>query len=61
MDYNIVFLDFDGVLNYPGTKEKWKGWMGLADEKLELLRNLIEETGSVIVLTTESFLGTVQK
>ncbi len=49
---NIVFLDFDGVLNCRYTKEKWKGWAGLEDEKIRLLKGLADETGSIIVLTS---------
>lgn len=50
--YNIVFLDFDGVLNCKYTKEQFKGWAGLEDEKLNLLKELVVPTKSIIVLTT---------
>ena len=50
--YNIIFLDFDGVLNSRHTKEKFKGWAGIEDEKVALLKELVESTKSIIVLTT---------
>lgn len=50
--YNVLFLDFDGVLNSKYTKEKWKGWAGLEDQKLILLKELVEDTKSIIVLTS---------
>ena len=50
--YNIIFLDFDGVLNCRNTKTKWKGWAGLEVQKLKLLKVLVDATKSIIVLTT---------
>ncbi len=50
--YNVIFLDFDGVLNSRYTKEKWKGWAGLENQKLKLLKDLVDNTKSIIVLTT---------
>ncbi len=50
--YNIIFLDFDGVLNSKYTKEKWKGWAGIEDEKLQLLKDIVDNTKSIIVLTS---------
>ncbi len=50
--YNIIFLDFDGVLNTRYTMDKWKGWAGLEDSKIRLLKELVDNTKSIIVLTT---------
>ncbi len=50
--YNILFLDFDGVLNSKYTTEKWKGWAGLEDQKLKLLKEIVDNTKTIIVLTS---------
>lgn len=48
----IIFLDVDGVLNCGTTKERHKGMLGIEDEKVTLLREIIEATGAKVVLTS---------
>lgn len=48
----LIFLDIDGVLNYSGAKETYKGAIGILDEKLALLKHIIEKTGAKVVLTS---------
>jgi hypothetical protein len=49
----VIFLDIDGVLNDCWTIEKSPaGFTGIDDEKVELLRELVDETDSKLVLTS---------
>lgn len=52
----IVFLDIDGVLNCNATKDmfKYKGsnTLGIEQEKVQLLRQIIDKTDATIVLTS---------
>lgn len=51
---NIVFLDIDGVLNNNSTDEYAPtGCIGIMDEKVELLRQLIDRTGAKVVLSSD--------
>lgn len=49
---NLIFLDIDGVLNCHSTKERIRGLYGIDPAKVCLLRQLVDATKSVIVLTT---------
>lgn len=48
----IIFLDIDGVLNYLGCKARVKSCLGIEDEKLALLKQLVDTTGAKIVLVS---------
>lgn len=43
----IIFLDVDGVLNFKNSSSK------VEDEKANLLRKIVEETGAQIVLSSD--------
>lgn len=48
-----LFLDIDGVLNNIDTKEKTpRGFLGIEDEKLEILKGITEKAGAGIVLSS---------
>ena len=49
----IIFLDIDGVLNYVGCKARsTTGCLGIDDEKVKLLKQIIDQTGAIVVLTS---------
>lgn len=49
----IIFLDIDGVLNYRGCKARSAtGCLGIDDEKVKLLRQIIDQTSAIVVLTS---------
>lgn len=48
----VIFLDIDGTLNNDSTKERFEGLIFLEDEKIQLLKELIGQTGAKIVLTS---------
>ena len=48
----VIFLDIDGVLNCRFTKGEVCGFVFVMDSKIELLKQLIEETGARIVLSS---------
>ncbi len=51
---NIIFLDIDGVLNNKSTDEYAPtGCIGIMDEKVELLRQIIDRTGAKVVLSSD--------
>lgn len=49
---NIIFLDVDGVLNCHFTKDQCGRYIGIDDEKVILLKELIDETNAVVVLVS---------
>lgn len=50
---NIIFLDIDGVLNGASTKEKTpSGYCFVEDEKIEILKQIIEEGDYQVVLSS---------
>lgn len=49
---NIVFLDVDGVLNCSTTKDKCGGYTGIEDQKVRLLKQLVDKTNAKIVLVS---------
>lgn len=48
----IIFLDVDGVLNNRYTEETLLGYVFISDEKIILLKELIDATKAEIVLTS---------
>ena len=49
----LLFLDIDGVLNYLGCKARSpSGCLGIEEEKVKLLREIIDETGALVILTS---------
>ena len=48
----IIFLDVDGVLNCRTTKDVVNHYVGIEDKKVELLKQLVKETNSKIVLVS---------
>ncbi len=48
----IIILDIDGVLNKDSTKERFEGLIFLEDEKIQLLKELIDQTGAEVVLSS---------
>ena len=48
----IIFLDVDGVLNDRYTEETFEGFVFVSDEKILLLKEIIEATEAQIVLTS---------
>lgn len=51
MGVKIIFLDIDGVLNYGGCPDRApSNCIGIADEKLSLLKQIVDVTNAKIVL-----------
>ena len=50
---NIIFLDIDGVLNNFRTQDSIKGYLGIEDSKVNLLKELCDKTDSKIVLSSD--------
>ena len=49
----LIFLDVDGVLNYGGCKSRApSGCLGIEEEKVKLLRKIIDKTGAIVILTS---------
>lgn len=48
----VIFLDIDGVLNCTHCKMKIDGFNFVMDEKIELLKQLVDRTGAKIVLSS---------
>ena len=48
----IVFLDVDGVLNYVGCKHHAYGYYFVEDDKIKLLKEIIDRTEAKIVLSS---------
>lgn len=48
----VILLDIDGVLNKDSTKERFEGLIFLEDEKIQLLKELIDQTGAEVVLSS---------
>ena len=49
---NLIFLDIDGVLNCKTTKDVFCGHRGIEDEKISLLKHLVDLTNAKIILTS---------
>ena len=48
----VLFLDVDGVLNCRSTKDYCGKYIGIDDGKVELLKEIIDATGAIIVLVS---------
>lgn len=48
----VIFLDIDGVLNCRSTREEAYGFLGIENEKVELLKKIVDKTKAKIVLVS---------
>lgn len=48
----IIFLDIDGVLNCKTSRSRCGGYVGIDDDKLSLLAEIVRETGAEIALVS---------
>lgn len=50
----VIFLDVDGVLNCNSTRQKipFTEFLGIEDNKVDLLSRLVKECGAVVVLSS---------
>ena len=48
----IIFLDIDGVVNCISTKERFNGLIGVEQEKITLVKQIVEATDAKIVLSS---------
>jgi hypothetical protein len=49
----VIFLDVDGVLNNSNTKEHSpEGFIGIDEEALNRLKNIVDKTEAIIILTS---------
>lgn len=49
---NVIFLDVDGVLNNQSTEDKIKGYAGIDDAKVQILRQMVDILDAKIVLVS---------
>lgn len=49
----ILFLDVDGVLNCITTKDRCGIYTGIEDAKVKVLKEIIDETNALIVLSSD--------
>lgn len=57
MGFKIIFADVDGVLNHEDTPDRCGMYIGIADEKVELLKKIVDATDAKIVLSSTWRLG----
>ena len=60
----VIFLDVDGVLNCLTTTETINGWVFVDDDKIKLVRYIMDKTGAVVVLSStwrQGYYGINQK
>ncbi len=48
----VIFLDVDGVLNSHSTKDRCNGFIGIEDKKVALLKDIVDATKAIVVLTS---------
>lgn len=48
----IIFLDVDGVLNNIHSTERCRGFIGIEDSKVEILKEIVNKTCAKIVLSS---------
>lgn len=53
----VIFLDIDGVLNCASTQRRLRGSPFVDEDKLLLLKDLVEKTGAELVLSSTWRLG----
>ena len=46
----VIFLDIDGVLNTPSSENRCGEYIGIDDDKVERLKQIVEKTKAEIVL-----------
>ena len=49
---NVIFLDVDGVLNNEYTTDRIKGYIGIDDNKVRLLKQIVDYFDAKIVLSS---------
>ena len=49
---NIIFLDIDGVLNNYDTKDRFRGFIGIDDKLVDILKEIVDRTDASIVLSS---------
>lgn len=57
----IIFLDIDGVLNFKDCDAIFDGYYFASDNKLKLLKEIIDQTGANIVLSSDWKIGWIHK
>lgn len=57
----VIFLDIDGVLNFKDCNAIFDGYYFVSDEKLKLLKEIIDCTGAKIVLSSSWKNGWMQE
>lgn len=57
MGLKVAFLDVDGVLNCTGTVDKCGAYIGISDEKVGFLKEIVDATQAVLVLSSTWRLG----
>lgn len=53
----VIFLDIDGVLNFTGCKEKIGGIFFVNDERIKILKEIIDKTEAKVVLSSTWKMG----
>lgn len=53
----VIFLDIDGVLNFNGCRDKIGGLYFVNDNRIKLLKEIIDATGAKIVLSSTWRIG----
>ena len=48
----VIFLDVDGVLNCQSSKARFRGYIGIDNDKVKRLRDIVKATNAKIVLTS---------
>lgn len=56
----VIFLDIDGVLNNEYSESRCGKYIGIDDDKVELLKQIVDKTGAIIVLSSTWRLGTTR-
>jgi hypothetical protein len=53
----IIFLDIDGVVNCSDTKERIHGIIGVEQQKIALVKQIVQATGAKLVLSSTWRIG----
>ena len=56
----VLFLDIDGVLNYNGCRERVDGYYFVNDDKILLLKQILDATDAKVVLSSTWRLGWIE-
>ena len=48
----VLFLDIDGVVNRAGTRQRYRGFMGIDPFLASMVGKIILDTGAAVVLTS---------